>query len=132
MSEPCDCPLAGYCDRHSVRKGDVWHRLCQTRDDYRAKWDDGRGPGQKPKPLTAKQADRKARIEQRVADTQRLVGWLSFLRHSDDRGAGDAAERLLQQGTGRSNAHAMLRGLLKQCSCSRTDAVAKLNADYPY
>lgn len=36
---PCECPLAGYCERHKKTKGPSMHRLCQTRDDYRAKWD---------------------------------------------------------------------------------------------
>lgn len=36
---PCDCPLSGFCERHQKFKGPTMHRLCQTRDDYRAKWD---------------------------------------------------------------------------------------------
>lgn len=45
-SEPCSCELAGYCERHHVRKTEHWHRLCQARTDYREVWDRGIGPGQ--------------------------------------------------------------------------------------
>jgi hypothetical protein len=45
MSE-CTCPLAGWCERHSVAKGNHWHSLCQRREDYRKAWDAGSGPGQ--------------------------------------------------------------------------------------
>lgn len=36
---PCQCELAGYCERHGFIKTPHTHRLCQTRDDYRSKWD---------------------------------------------------------------------------------------------
>lgn len=39
MTEPCACPVAGYCQRHQMTKGKSLHELCQKRDDYRAKWD---------------------------------------------------------------------------------------------
>lgn len=46
MSKPCECPSPGYCQRHSVVKGDVWHKLCQNKKTYRIAWDKGQGPGQ--------------------------------------------------------------------------------------
>lgn len=46
MIEPCKCPLAGYCKRHKMEKGEAWHKLCQRHDGYRAMWDAGNGPGQ--------------------------------------------------------------------------------------
>lgn len=46
MSEPCDCPMSGWCSRHGVEKTTVLHKLCQTRENYRRAWDEGRGPGQ--------------------------------------------------------------------------------------
>lgn len=36
---PCSCPLAGYCERHQREKYPHLHKLCQTREDYRAAWD---------------------------------------------------------------------------------------------
>lgn len=43
----CECPVAGYCQRHQVRKNQHWHYLCQTRSDYFDAYEAGRGPGQK-------------------------------------------------------------------------------------
>lgn len=42
----CECLLAGYCNRHKVRKSARMVELCQTHDDYRDAWEQGRGPGQ--------------------------------------------------------------------------------------
>jgi len=46
VSPPCDCPIAGFCERHKVNKGEHWRKLCQTDDKYRQAWDDNKGPGQ--------------------------------------------------------------------------------------
>lgn len=54
---PCDCPLAGYCDRHQRIKGTALHALCQTREDYRRKWDqEVRTPKPKPEPKPRNQS----------------------------------------------------------------------------
>jgi len=42
----CVCAEAGWCERHECQKPEHWHRLCQTRKDYFALWEEGRGPGQ--------------------------------------------------------------------------------------
>lgn len=64
MSSECECPLAGYCERHKLAKGGHWHKLCQERDDYREKWDAGRGPGQhNPELQIARELQRKTRFE---------------------------------------------------------------------
>ena len=39
MTTPCDCPLAGWCDRHKREKTPHLHKLCQTDERYRSKWD---------------------------------------------------------------------------------------------
>ncbi len=46
MTTPCDCPLPGPCPRHAGHplaarqvKSAHAHQLCQTREDYRSKWD---------------------------------------------------------------------------------------------
>jgi len=46
VSPPCECPIAGFCDRHKVNKGEHWRKLCQTDEKYRQAWDDNTGPGQ--------------------------------------------------------------------------------------
>ena len=50
MSE-CQCQFPEgenrvWCECHKCWKTRNWHKLCQTREDYRALWDEGRGPGQ--------------------------------------------------------------------------------------
>lgn len=43
---PCDCPLAGYCQRHGIVKIERWHALCKSRLDYWKLYEAGIGPGQ--------------------------------------------------------------------------------------
>ena len=46
---PCECPLAGYCNRHEITKNLHHHKLCQNHEGYFNMWEEGRGPGQKGK-----------------------------------------------------------------------------------
>lgn len=69
-SEPCTCLLAGWCERHKIAKPAPWHRLCQTRSDYRACWDRGEGPGQHVS-VESRQAHQR-KIDKRHALTRRL------------------------------------------------------------
>ena len=39
MAAPCSCELAGFCERHRMRKSDHLFKLCRTREDYRKMWD---------------------------------------------------------------------------------------------
>ncbi len=44
---PCECPAAGWCERHKLNKWvPRWHELCSTRIDYFELWERGEGPGQ--------------------------------------------------------------------------------------
>ena len=79
----------------------------------------------------AKEARRRAVVE-RAAQKRRLISWLKFLRHANDRGIGDTASRLIGHAATSPDAFAILERLLKQCSCTRTDAVSRLNQEYPY
>ncbi|HEY3969456.1 MAG TPA: DUF6171 family protein [Planctomycetaceae bacterium] len=45
---PCECPVAGFCQRHGITKFERWHHLCRTRRDYFDLYEAGRGPGQNP------------------------------------------------------------------------------------
>jgi len=51
---PCECPLAGYCNRHGITKNLHHHKLCQNHEGYFNAWEEGHGPGQpkrsKPQP----------------------------------------------------------------------------------
>ncbi len=72
----CVCPLAGYCERHKVEKSERMHRHCQTRDDYFALWEAGRGPGQHQETNPKEDAKHAARISKskqiRIAKSQAL------------------------------------------------------------
>ena len=60
----CDCPLAGYCERHKADKTPHLHHLCRTNQRYYAAWEEGRGIGQRmPK------AEQEFRASRRVLPT---------------------------------------------------------------
>lgn len=44
----CECPLAGFCDRHGVQKSAHYHKLCQNNPKYFNLWEKCRGPNQNP------------------------------------------------------------------------------------
>ncbi len=146
----CECPLAGFCQRHQVEKPDGWHKLCQTRESYFAAWEAGRGPGQsgrKPKPMKrrskkpplsdAKKEARRKKVEEATRRKAWVISWLRLLRAPQDKGIGDTANRLRKQRKKTkvgivSDGHDAVKRLLAQCSCSKTEAVTRLNIDYPY
>lgn len=45
---PCECPLAGYCQRHGIEKSAHLHKLCQNHIGYYNLWEECRGPKQNP------------------------------------------------------------------------------------
>lgn len=42
----CECPLAGYCNRHQVQKTPHMHKLCGNHQGYFELWENCKGPGQ--------------------------------------------------------------------------------------
>jgi hypothetical protein len=36
---PCSCPVAGFCSRHNITRGQKKWQWCQKDDNYRAQWD---------------------------------------------------------------------------------------------
>lgn len=44
----CECPVAGYCDRHKINKSRRLHDLCQSGGRYWDAWEADRGPCQAP------------------------------------------------------------------------------------
>lgn len=114
--------------------------LCRGYDDagkpigtrqQRVKWkkyfqtDDG-------KRIAEPKARRRARVKEATERTQRLIGWLTFFRLPGDAGIGDTAHRLNKRSCKSPDAHALLTRLLTMCSCSRSDAVVRLNKEHPY
>jgi hypothetical protein len=131
----CECPVAGYCQRHKITKGSGWHQLCQTKQSYFDAWEAGTGPGQDRKPDVSKEQRRK-RVEEAARRKKQLIAWLQLLHSAEDAGAGDTAKRLLAQKKKQklwvaTDARDAIGCLLRQCSCSRTDAVKRLNEQYP-
>lgn len=57
---PCECPMAGYCQRHGVNKSKHLHTLCQNHIGYFKMWEECRGPNQNPNDCT-KQSEIKAK-----------------------------------------------------------------------
>lgn len=82
--------------------------------------------------LTLKTEERRVRIEEARKRTERLIGWLTFFRLPGDAGIGDTAHRLNKRSYKSPDAHALLTRLLTMCSCSRADAVVRLNKEHPY
>lgn len=80
---------------------------------------------------------RRQKIAEAVRRKLWLVSWLKLLRAPQDVGIGDTANRLIQQRKKSpiwiaSDAHDAVKRLLAQCSCSKTEAVTRLNREYPY
>lgn len=112
----CECPLAGYCKRHNVRKNAAWHKLCTTNDNYFKTWEQGKGPGQ----FAGVKHDDKP---------PSWVGLVSYFKAPEDAGVGDTVQRYA----------AMLGGeLFKQWSkrlglpCGCTQRQAEWNVRWPY
>ena len=40
----CECPMAGYCNRHKVEKSNHLHKLCQTHSGYFKLREECKGP----------------------------------------------------------------------------------------
>ena len=116
-SKPCSCPLSGYCKRHGIHKPDGWHRLCQSRDDYRAAWDDGHGPGQRREPQ-----------ERREKPWPYWAKLIASQRIDEDRGVGDTFARLAAAVGGEQ----WKRLAKKAGGCGCADRQAAWNRRWPY
>lgn len=123
----CVCPVAAYCERHQTTKNSHWHHLCQTRPDYFAAWERGRGLGQKRSPEERAKQKQKAKVTE--AKRKRLVSLLRFLRQESDIGLGDTVERILARAGGRK-IKSMIASLGGNCGC--TERQQWLNRKYPY
>lgn len=129
MSDSCVCPLAGYCERHKINKGNTWHSLCQTNQKYFDAWEQGYGPGQQGKPK--EQNKRRLRVVENVARNQRLRNWVMSMRISGEAGIGDTLLRLIKL-AGTREIKRELKCMHRACTCNQIEATQKLNKDYPY
>lgn len=60
----CECPLAGYCNRHGVEKTPHEHMQCKHNPTWFKKWEDGKMPGQDKCKIKAKQIEEKEKEEE--------------------------------------------------------------------
>jgi len=131
MSE-CTCANRGFCPVLGVAVTEQMRQLC-IRDHDRAVV-----MAQSLKANRAKdKSERQSRVERAVERKRQLISWLKFFRHPKDRGIGDTAFRLVHQKKKSpiwvaSDAHDAIRRLMAHCSCSKTEAVRRLNREYPY
>jgi len=82
-NEPHECTCRGdeyltvndefWCERHQVWKTQHFRELCQTRPGYRQMWEEGRGPGQTPKPRVASGKSRTSRTPKGPGDILRKM-----------------------------------------------------------
>lgn len=120
IATPCECPVAGYCERHKRMKAGRLHELCRTDMRYFDMWD--RQSMDNPSP---RQDKYKKEHERRSTWVNRL----SRYRLESDRGVGDVVERLAAKAGGRfiKRAAAVL-GI----SCGCQDRQKWLNEQYPF
>lgn len=100
MTRPCECAFIppGWCPRHKMMKGRNQKRLCETREDYRAYWDqlaEGKLPGQQ------QSQPRKSRsIPKEGPGTELKKLLLRFgIRETEDCGCGDLANAMNLNGS---------------------------------
>ena len=67
----CECPLAGYYNRHSVQKTAHMHKLCQNHKGYFDLWEECKGPGQEADDCEKK--SHKQEIEEKKPNQEEIV-----------------------------------------------------------
>lgn len=132
----CTCTCRGFCPVLGVAVTEQLRQVC-IKDHAKAV-----KVAEAIKVDRARQVDdckeqRRKKVEEATRRKKRLVSWLKLFRADSEKGIGDTAARLLKQKKKSpiyiaSDAHNAVNCLLKQCSCSRVDAVAKLNQQWPY
>lgn len=135
QSEPCECPLSGWCNRHAMFKHEAWHGLCQKNADYRRAWDNGDGPGQPRQEQPSEREVRRLKVIKRTEETRRRKQWIAFFKIDSDTGLGDTAQRLLKAcdgDTSKVELRKALRSMISACACGRKEAIKRLNSEMPY
>ena len=124
----CECPIAGFCQRHKMNKSEHWRYLCQEHENYFQAWEQGVGPGQDHAQNPQREARRLA-VQEAVRLKKELVDWLTAQRIDGEKGVGDTAVRLVAEPI--EQQEQILR-LIKMASCRTCDGTDRLNRDYPY
>jgi hypothetical protein len=66
----CPCTEPGWCEQYQMQMTTHWVKLCQTRPEYRALWQQGIGPGQ----FGGTATPRAKGLGDKVADTLKKLG----------------------------------------------------------
>ena len=65
---PCECPLAGFCNRHGINKTEHFHKLCSHHPGYFKMWEECRGPGQSFTDCTQTKSEEEVAASREVAE----------------------------------------------------------------
>jgi hypothetical protein len=68
-STPCECPIAGYCERHGVEKSTHLHKLCKNHIGYFSMWEECRGPKQNPNDCTKQNKHPQKTIDEAIVNS---------------------------------------------------------------
>lgn len=133
----CQCSSRGNCPVLGVSVTEQLRQLCSRNHEQAKRIAKAIKAGRDLPTKEVRHERLKAKIEAATRRKQRLIGWLRFFRLPTDRGVGDTAARLRQQQPKSpvwvvKDATQAVKSLLSQCSCSRKEAVKKLNEQYPY
>ncbi len=126
----CECPIAGYCDRHKMNKPGRLHLLCQTNQLYFDRWETQAGD---PK-VSEERELRRQRVIERSKDEKRFRDWCASMREPEDIGLGDTLYGLLIQCQSRKRSTVKKRivDFMKVYACVRKTAREVLNERFPY
>ena len=127
----CECPIAGYCDRHKMNKNGRLHLLCSTDQLYFDRWERvANDPN-----ISEERQLRRQRVVARIQEEKRFIDWCESMRNPEDKGLGDTVHNLLTKcgkGRRRSTARKRIVEFMKIYSCVRKDARQQLNERFPY
>lgn len=78
----CECPMAGYCERHGVKKSKHLHTLCQNHQGYFNMWEQCRGPNQNPNDCKPKaQEEHEKELEAKQEDQTKLPSTMTMAKN---------------------------------------------------
>lgn len=126
----CECPLAGYCDRHKMNKPGRLHFLCQTNQLYFDRWET-----QAADPKVSEERElRRQRVVAKTKEEKRFREWCVSMRAPNDIGLGDTLGRLLKMCVSRKRTTVKKRivDFMKNYACVRKTAREQLNERFPY
>jgi len=126
----CECPLAGYCERHKMNKPGRLHFLCQTSQLYFDRWERLANDPQ----VSEERELRRQRVVARTKEEKRFRDWCEWMRNPVDVGLGDTLVRMLERCRNKKRVTIKKRivDFMKNYACVRKTAREHLNERFPY